>query len=109
VATDRAGLPELGQVNNKEIAALVGTAPFNRDSGTMRGAARSWGTSGGPPGALYGHTDGDALQPHDSCLLPAAAGPGKAKKVALVAGMRKLLVHLNTMIENQTPWRLATD
>jgi len=37
VAIDRAGLPELGQVNNKEIAALVGTAPFNRDSGTMRG------------------------------------------------------------------------
>lgn len=98
-------LPELGTLNRKQIAALVGLAPFAQESGKWRGKRR---ISGGRPAVrsvLYMATlaavrFNPALRSFYQRLLAA----GKQKKVALVAAMRKLLILLNSLIANQTPW-----
>ena len=105
-ATLLAGLPELGKLNRKQIAALVGVAPFNRDSGTMRGRRTIWGGRAEVRASLYMATltavrRCQALKDFYERLVKA----GKPKKVALVACMRKLLTHLNAMARDNAPWR----
>jgi transposase len=100
-----AEVPELGVLNRQEIAALLGVAPFNRESGTLRGKRAVWGGRAHVRAVLY--------------LSPRAAGRhnpvrkafyerwravGKAPQVALTACMRKLLTILNAMLKQQTPW-----
>lgn len=104
-ATLVAELPELGRLCSKEIAALVGIAPFNCDSGRMRGRRAIWGGRAPVRRALYMATlvavrHNPVLRLHYEQLV----GRGKAKKVALVACMRKLLVWLNAMLRDGTPW-----
>jgi transposase len=101
-----ASLPELGTLNRKQIAALVGVAPLNRDSGTMRGKRSIWGGRAPMRAALYMATlvatkRNDAIRAFYQRLLIA----GKAKKVALVACMRKLLTILNAMMRTGRRWQ----
>lgn len=99
-------LPELGQASRQQIAALVGVAPINRDSGTFRGQRRTWGGRATIRTTLYMATltatrHNPLIRRYYHHLLQA----GKKKKVALVACMRKLLCILNAMLRNQEPWR----
>ena len=101
-----AELPELGLLNRKQIAALVGVAPFNRDSGRLRGHRTIWGGLAPVRTALYMATLvatrwNPVIRPFYQRLRDA----GKAPKVALVAAMRKLLTILNAMLHHGTPWR----
>ncbi len=101
-----AELPELGLLNRKQIAALVGVAPFNRDSGRLRGHRTIWGGRAPVRTALYMATLvatrwNPVIRPFYQRLRDA----GKAPKVALVAAMRKLLTILNAMLHHGTPWR----
>ncbi|MGD1861367.1 MAG: IS110 family transposase [Leptolyngbyaceae cyanobacterium] len=98
-------LPELGRLNHKEIAALVGVAPFNRDSGRDSGKRRSWGGRAEIRSLLYRATGvairyNPPLRAHDQHLRE----KGKLKKVAIVACMRKLLTCLNAMMRDNAPW-----
>lgn len=104
--TFMAELPELGQANRQEIAKLVGVAPLNNDSGQMRGKRTTWGGRASVRSALYmaalvATRHNERLGSFYHRLLDR----GKAKKVALVATMRKLLVILNTMVKNDTRWQ----
>lgn len=105
-ATLLAALPELGQLNHKAIAALVGVAPLNRDSGTRRGKRSIWGGRADVRSSLYMATlsavrHNPLLKLFYNRLLEA----GKPKKVALVACMRKLLTHLNAMVRDKALWK----
>lgn len=99
-------LPELGKLGRKEIAALVGVAPYNNDSGRYRGKRR---IKGGRPSVrkiLYMATLTAAkCNPLIRSFYQHLLKLGKLKKVALVACMRKLLVYLNAMIRDLRPWR----
>ena len=100
-----ANLPELGTLNRRQIAALVGVAPYNRDSGTLRGKRAVWGGRSRARavlymGALVASRHNPAVRDFYQRLLAA----GKPKKVALVACMRKLLVILNSMLKHGSPW-----
>jgi transposase len=105
-ATLLADLPELGTLDRKQIAALVGVAPMNRDSGKKRGYRK---TKGGRPGvrrALYmatltGLRYNPILKPQYDQLVKR----GKEKKVAITACMRKMLTILNAMMRDQQPFR----
>lgn len=103
-----AQLPELGRVNRREIAALVGLAPFACDSGKWRGKRRIRGGRGGVRALLYLaswtviRTPG-SLQEFYRRLVAA----GKPKQVALIAIARKLLLALNEMMRTNQPWRVA--
>ena len=98
-------LPELGTVNRQEIAKLVGVAPLNCDSGQRRGQRTTWGGRASVRRTLYMATL-VATQYNDriSAFYHRLLDRGKAKKKALVASMRKLLVILNTMVKNSTTW-----
>ena len=101
-----AEVPELGTLNLQEIAALTGVAPFNRDSGTLRGKRAVWGGRAHVRAVLYMSTL--AAVRHNSALkafYERLRAVGKAPKVALTACMRKLLTILNAMLKHQTPWR----
>lgn len=101
-----ADLPELGTLNRKKIAALVGVAPFNRDSGTMRGKRTVWGGRAQVRAALYmGTLAATRHNPVIKAFYTRLLAAGKVKKVALTACMRKLLTILNAMIKNQTAWQ----
>lgn len=101
-----AELPELGELNRKQIAALVGVAPFNKDSGTMRGQRRVWGGRGPVRAVLYMATlVATRFNPVIRSFYQHLCGAGKPKKVALTACMRKLLTILNAMLSHGTPWR----
>ncbi len=101
-----ADLPELGTLNRKKIAALVGVAPFNRDSGTMRGKRTVWGGRAQVRAVLYmGALAATRHNPVIKAFYTRLLAAGKAKKVALTACMRKLLTILNAMIKNQTAWQ----
>ena len=96
-----ANLPELGTLNRRQIAALVGVAPYNRDSGALRGKRAVWGGRSRVRavlymGALVASRHNPAIRDFYQRLLAA----GKPKKVALVASMRKLLVILNGMLKH---------
>lgn len=100
-----AELPELGQLNRKQIAALVGIAPLNRDSGTLKGRRSIWGGRASVRAALYmaalvASRRNAVIRAFYKRLLNA----GKAPKVALVACIRKLLTILNSMIKHRTRW-----
>jgi transposase len=100
-----ANLPELGSLNRKQIAALVGVAPLNRDSGFFRGSRSVWGGRAHVRAVLYMSTlaavrCNPALKAFHQRLIAA----GKKPKVALTACMRKLLTILNAMIRDQNLW-----
>lgn len=98
-------LPELGSLNRKEIAALVGVAPFNRDSGRWRGERTTWGGRASVRAALYmASLVASRHNPVIRSFYQRLVEAGKPKKVALTACMRKLLVILNAMVKNGTPW-----
>jgi transposase len=100
-------LPELGNLNRKEIAALVGVAPFNRDSGTWRGRRTIWGGRATVRAVLYMSTlVATRYNPVIREFYESLLAVGKVKKVALIACMRKLLTILNAMIKNQQRWKL---
>jgi transposase len=98
-------LPELGQLDRKQIAALVGLAPFNRDSGTLRGKRTVWGGRAAVRHVLYMATlSAVRCNPVVKAFYLRLRANGKAAKVALVACMRKLLTILNAMLRDQRPW-----
>lgn len=104
-ATMIAELPELGRLSRHEIAALVGVAPFNRDSGKWKGKRATWGGRAPVRSALYMATlVATQYNPYIRAHYQQLVARGKAKKSALVACMRKLLVILNTMLKDQQPW-----
>ena len=101
-----AELPELGNLTRREISALVGVCPFNRDSGQHRGRRMIWGGRASVRAVLYmaalvASRYNSVIKAFYQKLLAA----GKPKKLALVACMRKLLVILNAMVKSDTPWR----
>ncbi|MFH1184936.1 MAG: IS110 family transposase [Chloroflexota bacterium] len=99
-------LPELGQLDRKKIAALVGVAPFNDDSGRRRGTRRIKGGRTSVRQALYMATIVAArFNPVIRTFYLRLLASGKKKKVALVACMHKLLTILNAMIRDMTPWQ----
>lgn len=101
-----AELPELGTLTRQQIAALVGVAPLNHDSGTHRGKRRIWGGRATVRTALYmGALVASRCNPVLKAFYHRLLAAGKAKKVALVACMRKLLTILNAMLKQRAPWR----
>lgn len=101
-------LPELGQLNRQEIAALVGVAPVNKDSGKQRGHRRIFGGRATVRSVLYmAALSAKKHNPVIKQFYDRLLKNGKEKKVALTACMRKLLVILNAMIRSQQPWRNA--
>lgn len=100
-----AALPELGQLDRKAIAALVGVAPLNRDSGTMRGKRMIFGGRAPVRTALYmGTLTATRCNPVIRAFYLRLVAAGKPKKVALTACMRKLLIILNAMVRQGTRW-----
>jgi transposase len=104
-----AELPELGSLTRRQAAALVGVAPFSRDSGTMRGRRTIWGGRAALRACLYMAAVAAARGSN-----PAIAGfykrlrlAGKPAKLALTACMRKLVVVLNAMLRTSTAWKQA--
>jgi transposase len=107
-ATLLAELPELGRLGHRAIAALVGVAPLNRDSGKHRGTRCIWGGRGAVRAVLYmaavtASRCNPVIRAHYLRLLAA----GKPQKVALVACLHKLLTILNAMARDQLPWRTS--
>ncbi len=104
-ATIAAELPELGQLNRKQIASLVGVAPHNRDSGKMRGRRVIWGGRARVRAVLYMATlCGTRHNPVIKAFYQRLVAAGKPKKLALTACMRKLLTILNAMIKSGQAW-----
>lgn len=98
-------LPELGCLNRRQIAALVGVAPFNCDSGTYRGRRRVWGGRGQVRKVLYMATLASTRHnPVIQDFYRRLCASGKPPKVALTACMRKLLVTLNAILKTRTAW-----
>jgi transposase len=103
-----AEVPELGQLDRRKIAALIGLAPFNRDSGTRRGRRTIWGGRASVRAALYmAALVASRYNPVIAACYRRLLAAGKPKKVALTACMRKLLVILNALIRDQRPWQTA--
>jgi hypothetical protein len=101
-----ASLPELGRLDRKQIAALVGLAPFNRDSGSLRGSRCIWGGRAEIRGVLYMATvAGIRSNPAIRIFYLRLRAGGKHAKLALTACMRKLLVILNAMMRTKTHWQ----
>jgi len=108
-ATLVADLPELGQLNRQKIAALVGVAPFNHDSGKKRGKRRIFGGRASVRSVLYMATlSAIRHNPVIKKFYQRLLDKGKLKKVALTACMRKLLVILNTMVKTGQDWNPPT-
>jgi transposase len=100
-----AELPELGTLNRKQISALVGVAPFPRDSGTLKGHRTIWGGRASVRCALYMATlSATRFNKIIRDFYKQLKAKGKPSKVALVACMHKLLTILNAMIKNKTRW-----
>ena len=100
-----AELPELGRLGRRQVAALVGVAPLNRDSGSMRGQRIIWGGRAPVRAALYMATvSATRFNPVIRTFYLRLRAQGKPAKVALVACMRKLLVILNAMLRSGTAW-----
>lgn len=98
-------LPELGRLNNKEIAALVGVTPMNRDSGNYQGKRFTRGGRHKVRTVLFVSML-SAIQCHPKLkpMYERMVASGKPKKIAIVACMRKQLISLNTMVKNGTTW-----
>lgn len=103
-----ANLPELGRLNHKEIAALVGVAPLNRDSGAFRGRRAVWGGRADVRAVLYMAT---LVATRRNAVVKGfyerLVAAGKPKKVALTASMRKLLIILNAMVRSHASWQIT--
>ncbi len=100
-----ADLPELGRLNRKEIAALVGVAPLNRDSGTWEGKRTIWGGRAPVRAVLYmAALVASRRNPLIQAFYVRLLAKGKPRKVALTACMRKLLTILNAMLKHRTMW-----
>jgi transposase len=101
-----AWLPELGWLSGKQIAALVGVAPFNRDSGAMRGRRVVWGGREQVRSILYmAALTASRCNPVIKAFYDRLTEAGKPAKVALTACMRKLLTILNAMLKHGQPWQ----
>jgi transposase len=106
-ATALALLPELGQLKRQEIAALVGLAPVNKDSGKKRGRRRIYGGRADVRSVLYmAALSAKKFNPVIRKFYERLIKNGKEKKVALTACMRKLLVILNAILRSKEPWRV---
>ncbi|MDP3793870.1 MAG: IS110 family transposase [Candidatus Uhrbacteria bacterium] len=102
-----AELPELGTLDRRQIAALAGVAPLNRDSGTLRGKRTTWGGRASVRAALYMATlVASRYNPLIRSFYQRLCAAGKPKKVALTACMRKLLTILNAMLKHHVPWQV---
>ena len=102
-------LPELGTMDRRQVAALVGVAPYNRDSGTLRGKRTVWGGRARVRAALYmGALVASRYNPVIRDFYQRLLAAGKPKKLALTACMRKLLVILNSMLKHRSPWHDMT-
>ena len=100
-----AEVPELGACTRQQVAALVGVAPFNRDSGTWRGRRRVWGGRAQVRAVLYMATVAAIrANPRLRACYQRLHAAGKPPKVALTACMRKLLVICNALCQHQTMW-----
>lgn len=98
-------LPELGLLNSKAIAALAGVAPFNRDSGTLRGKKSIYGGRASVRKALYMATlVATKFNPQIRAFYQRLCSAGKAKKTAIIACMRKLLICMNALIKHNQLW-----
>ena len=103
-----ADLPELGRLDRKQIAALVGIAPLNRDSGKMRGKRTTWGGRAKVRCVLYmAALVASRRNPVLAAFYQRLLRAGKAKKLALTAVMRKLLTILNAMVRDNRRWQIA--
>ena len=101
--------PELGSLNRKQIAKLVGVAPLNNDSGTHRGKRRIWGGRADVRSVLYmAAIAAMRCNPTIKAFAARLKSAGKAPKVVIVACMRKLLTIMNIMIRNNAPWNPKT-
>ena len=99
-------LPELGTLARRQVAALMGVTPFNRDCGTLRGRRTVWGGRARIRAALYmGALLASRYNPVIRDFYQRLVAAGKPKKLALTACMRKLLVILNSMLKHRSPWR----
>ncbi len=103
------GVPELGTINRKKIAALVGVAPFNDESGHRHGKRKTKGGREDVRNVLYMATlaaarSNPVIKPYYQHLLK----EGKLTKVAMVACMRKFLTILNAMIRDMQPWMIKS-
>ena len=104
-----AELPELGALNRKQIAALVGVAPLNRDSGVLRGKRAVWGGRAPVRTALYmSALVATRFNPVIRGFYEHLRAAGKSKKLAITACMRKLITILNAMLKHRTAWNPAT-
>jgi len=107
VYTLLADLPELGALTNREISALVGVAPINRDSGRLRGKRRIQGGRASVRTVLYMATlSATQCNPVIKAFYRKLVAQGKHKKVALTACMRKFITILNAMVKNKTEWAI---
>ena len=101
-----AELPEIGSLNSKEIAALVGVAPFNKDSGTFQGHRMITGGRFFVRQALYmAILSAIKFNPKIRKFYNHLLEKGKLKKVAMVACMRKMVIMLNSMVKTNSEWR----
>ncbi len=101
-----AELPELGTISHKRLCALVGVAPFNRDSGQSSGKREAWGGRAPVRAVLYmSALVATRHNPHLKEFYERLLSAGKPKKVALVACMRKLLSILNALMRDRATWR----
>jgi transposase len=104
-ATLLAQLPELGRLSRQQIAALVGVAPLNADSGRRQGTRIVWGGRAAVRAPLYMATQvATRCNPAIRTFYQRLRAAGKPPKVALIAAMRKLLTILNAMMKSQQPW-----
>ncbi len=100
-----ADVPELGRLNRRQISALIGVAPFNRDSGTLQGRRCIWGGRADVRSVLYMATlSATRCNPALRQFYARLRAKGKPGKVALTACMRKFLTILNAMVRTNTPW-----
>ena len=99
-------LPELGKLSGREISALAGLAPYNRDSGKLRGIRAIGGGRASVRNALYmAALVAIRYNPQIKVFYERLCRAGKKKKVALIACTRKLLIILNAMVKNNQPWQ----
>jgi transposase len=102
-----ASVPELGQLNRREIATLIGVAPLNCDSGTLKGTRHIWGGRAAVRTVLYMATlSAIRCNPAIRAFHARLRQAGKPPKVAITACMRKFLTILNAMMRSNTPWQL---
>lgn len=101
-----ANMPELGSLSGKQIASLAGLAPFNRDSGQMRGTRAIWGGRASVRHCMYMATlVATRYNQKIKAFYQRLCEAGKPKKLAIIACMRKLLICINAMVKNNQPWQ----